>query len=122
MADNWVAVAAMGDLTEGAMVGVDAGDKQIAVYNVAGEFYATDNVCTHAYAMLTDGFLDGDIIECPLHGGAFCVKNGQGQGAPLAVPGHAGRDESGVEWSGPLPEGRKESSGVGGRCLSTAPG
>ncbi len=84
MAENWVAVAAKGDLAEGAMIGVDIGDRQIAVYNVDGQIYATDNICTHAYAMLTDGFLDGDIIECPLHGGCFNVKTGQGQGAPIS--------------------------------------
>ena len=61
-----------------------SGDKQIAVYNVEGEIYATDNICTHAFALLTDGFLDGDIIECPLHGGCFNVKTGEGQGAPIS--------------------------------------
>ena len=54
------------------------------VYNVAGEIFATDNICTHAFAMLTDGFLDGDVIECPLHGGCFKVKTGEGMGAPIS--------------------------------------
>ena len=57
------------DLEEGAMKGIELGDLQIAVYNVDGEFYATDNICTHAFALLSDGFLDGDVVECPLHGG-----------------------------------------------------
>lgn len=82
--EKWIAVAARADLAEGAMMGIDLGEKQIAIYNVEGEIYATDNICTHAYALLTDGFLDGDIIECPLHGGAFCVKDGAGQGAPIS--------------------------------------
>jgi hypothetical protein len=34
------------------------------------EVFATDNLCTHAQACLTDGTLSGDIVECPLHGGA----------------------------------------------------
>ncbi len=55
------------------MKGIELGDLQIAIYNVEGEIYATDNICTHAFALLTDGFLDGDVIECPLHGG--CFKN-----------------------------------------------
>jgi nitrite reductase/ring-hydroxylating ferredoxin subunit len=85
MADEkWVAVGKRSALEAGAMMGVDVGDLQIAVYNVDGEFYATDNICTHAFAMLTDGFLDGDIIECPLHGGCFKVKTGEGQGAPIS--------------------------------------
>ena len=81
--EKWVKVAARSALSEGAMVGVEAGDLQIALYNVDGEIYATDNTCTHAFAMLTDGFLDGDIIECPLHGGCFKVQTGEGQGAPI---------------------------------------
>src|SRR4051812_5770223 len=81
--EKWVAVAQRSALDEGAMMGVEIGDLQIALYNVEGEIYATDNVCTHAFAMLTDGFLDGDVIECPLHGGCFKVKTGEGQGAPI---------------------------------------
>jgi nitrite reductase/ring-hydroxylating ferredoxin subunit len=81
--EKWVNVAARSALAEGAMLGVEVGDLQIALYNVDGEIYATDNVCTHAFAVLTDGFLDGDIIECPLHGGCFKVKTGEGQGAPI---------------------------------------
>lgn len=49
----------------------------LALYNVDGEFYATSNICTHAIAILTEGFLDGDTIECPLHGGAFNVRTGE---------------------------------------------
>ncbi len=85
MADEkWIQVGPASDLNEGAMVGLEHGDLQIAVYNVEGEFYATDNICTHAFALLTDGFLDGDIIECPLHGGCFNVKTGAGQGSPIS--------------------------------------
>jgi nitrite reductase/ring-hydroxylating ferredoxin subunit len=82
--EQWVAVGNRTDLAEGAMKGVEIGDLQIAVYNVEGEFYATDNICTHAFALLTDGFLDGDVIECPLHGGCFKVKTGEGMGAPIS--------------------------------------
>jgi nitrite reductase/ring-hydroxylating ferredoxin subunit len=80
---KWVAVAPRSALSDGAMLGVEVGDHVIALYNVEGEIYATDNTCTHAFAMLSDGFLDGDIIECPLHGGCFNVKTGEGQGAPV---------------------------------------
>lgn len=65
------------------MLAATVGDRQIALYNVEGEIYATDNVCTHAFAILTDGWLDGDVIECPLHGGRFEVKTGKGLGPPI---------------------------------------
>ncbi len=82
--ETWVAVGNRAELDEGAMKGIELGDLQIAIYNVEGEIYATDNICTHAFAMLTDGFLDGDVIECPLHGGCFKVKTGEGMGAPIS--------------------------------------
>jgi nitrite reductase/ring-hydroxylating ferredoxin subunit len=82
--ENWVAVGSRAELNEGAMKGIELGDLQIAIYNVEGEIYATDNICTHAFALLTDGFLDGDVIECPLHGGCFKIKTGEGMGAPIS--------------------------------------
>ena len=85
MADDgkWIEVAERSALDEGAMMGVEVGDLSIALYNVDGEIFATDNICTHAFAVLTDGFLDGDIVECPLHGGCFKVQTGEGQGSPI---------------------------------------
>lgn len=65
------------------MRAVSIGDKQIALYDVDGEIFATDNVCSHAFAMLTDGWLDGNEIECPLHAGRFDVKTGKGLGPPI---------------------------------------
>jgi len=82
--ENWVAVGNRAELDDGAMKGIELGDLQIAIYNVEGEFYATDNICSHAFALLTDGFLDGDVVECPLHGGCFKVKTGEGLGAPIS--------------------------------------
>ena len=81
--ENWIKVAARADVAPGAVVGVKAGDLDIAVYNIDGQFYATDNICTHAQALLSDGWLEGDIIECPLHGGSFEVKTGKGVAAPV---------------------------------------
>ena len=83
MSQEWVAVAKTADIEPGKMMPVTAGDKQLALYNIGGAFYASDNECTHAYAMLTDGTIDGDVIECPLHGGAFEIKTGKGLGAPV---------------------------------------
>ncbi len=54
----------------------------LAVYNVDGQMFVTDNLCTHGSAMLTDGYQDGGIIECPFHGGSFDIITG----APKAFP------------------------------------
>ncbi|HJT05682.1 MAG TPA: non-heme iron oxygenase ferredoxin subunit [Stellaceae bacterium] len=81
--ESWVAVASVTALPEGDMVGVKVGDRLIALYNVAGRIYATDNVCSHAFALLSDGWLDGSEIECPLHAGRFDVTTGKGLGPPI---------------------------------------
>jgi nitrite reductase/ring-hydroxylating ferredoxin subunit len=81
--ESWVTVAARGAVEVGSVVGVKAGELDIALYNVDGEIYATHNVCTHAQALLSDGWLEGDVIECPLHGGRFEIRTGKGLGAPI---------------------------------------
>ena len=58
-------------------------DHPIALYEVGGQLFATDNECTHALAMLTDGWLEDDVVECPLHGGKFSVRTGEGLCAPI---------------------------------------
>ncbi len=79
----WITVAAQSKLAPGQVLGLRIGDRHIAIYNVDGEYFATDNVCTHAFALLHEGYLDGHVIECPLHGGCFDIRNGEGLGAPI---------------------------------------
>jgi nitrite reductase/ring-hydroxylating ferredoxin subunit len=74
---GWVRVAARGDLASDEVIGVEAGGRSIAVYDCDGTLFATDNICTHAYACLSDGWLDGEIIECPLHAARFDVRTGK---------------------------------------------
>ncbi len=81
--ETWIAVAPKSAVPEGEMLGVSAGGHQIALYNLDGEIYATDNICSHAFALLTDGYFDGDTVECPLHAGRFEIKTGKGMGPPI---------------------------------------
>lgn len=57
----------------------------IAIYDVNGEYFASDNKCTHGAARLSDGFLEGNQIECPLHQGRFDVCHGKALCAPLTT-------------------------------------
>ncbi len=63
-----------------------AGYPPIAVYNVGGSFYATNDFCTHGKASLSEGFIDGEIVECPFHGGQFNIRSGAPVMAPCVVP------------------------------------
>jgi len=86
MTDTLVKVCSVSDIAENSVKSFEVGNAVIAVYNVDGEFYATDNECTHATASLADGVLDGDVIECTLHFGAFNVKTGEAVQAPCFTP------------------------------------
>lgn len=83
MTDNWIDAAALADVPEGDVIGVQVGGKDIALYEVEGEVFATDNICTHGHARMSDGFLEGREIECPLHQGKFDVCTGKALCAPL---------------------------------------
>lgn len=58
----------------------------LAVYKVGSDYFVTDNLCTHGNAMMTDGFQDGGIIECPFHGGAFEIATGAPAVFPCTIP------------------------------------
>jgi nitrite reductase/ring-hydroxylating ferredoxin subunit len=86
MSDNagtWHKVVKVGDIADGEIVGTEVGDTNVALYNLDGTFYATDNICTHAFALLSDGWVSGDVVECPLHGGRFEIKSGKALGDPV---------------------------------------
>lgn len=80
---TWTRVASTSDLKEGGVMAVKIGEQAIGLYNVDGEYYATDAVCTHEMAMLTEGYLEDEIIICPLHQGCFDVRTGKGLGDPI---------------------------------------
>ncbi len=74
---NWVDALSTNELPADDVKGVAVAGRDIAIYTVGSDVYATDNICTHGHARLCDGFLDGHEIECPLHQGKFDVRNGQ---------------------------------------------
>jgi nitrite reductase/ring-hydroxylating ferredoxin subunit len=73
-----IVVGRIEDLCPGACVRLELPDgNELAVYNINGEFYATENSCPHRGAPLSDGVLCGHIIECGLHGWQFDVRSGE---------------------------------------------
>lgn len=85
-AGNWIRVAGVKQVGPGEMLAATLGQRKIAVFHLDdNSWHATDNVCTHAYALLTEGYLDGDSIECPLHAGRFDVRSGKGLCAPISA-------------------------------------
>ena len=77
MADaGFIKVAQVGELRSGEMVAVTVGYDQVLLTNIDGNFHAIDDVCSHAYACLSDGDLNGEEAACPLHGGSFNAITG----------------------------------------------
>jgi ethylbenzene dioxygenase ferredoxin component len=85
MADNIVRVCAQAEIAPDTVKAFDVDDKRLAVFNIAGKFYVTDDECTHASASLADGMLEGDVIECCMHLGAFHVPTGEVKAPPCTV-------------------------------------
>jgi nitrite reductase/ring-hydroxylating ferredoxin subunit len=79
-------VAHVADIEPGTMLHVDVAGRAIALYNVDGAFYATGDICTHRRARLSDGYLDGTVVQCPLHFGKFDITNGLPLNPPCKVP------------------------------------
>ncbi len=86
MADNFISACAADDVPENGVISVEIGEEQVAIYNIGGVFYATEARCTHGLANLADGILDGDVIECSFHFGAFHVPSGKAVQAPCSIP------------------------------------
>ncbi|MGJ8583814.1 MAG: FAD-dependent oxidoreductase [Marinosulfonomonas sp.] len=62
---------------------VEVDGLRLALFALEGEIYCTANICTHAFAILTDGHVEKGCIECPLHQGLFDIKTGKAQGVPV---------------------------------------
>jgi nitrite reductase/ring-hydroxylating ferredoxin subunit len=82
---NVVRVCAKSEVGPESVKAFEVGDHKLAVYNIAGTFYITDDECTHAAASLADGMLEGDVIECCVHMGSFHVPTGNVVQPPCEV-------------------------------------
>jgi len=90
-------VGGIEDLRPGACISVELPDgSELAVYNVNGEYYATENFCPHRGARLTEGALCGHVIECGLHGWQFDVRSGECLTVPDRIRTYRVRVEEGL--------------------------
>jgi nitrite reductase/ring-hydroxylating ferredoxin subunit len=81
-----IQVCATGDVAEGEALKVETEGLTLAVFNVEGDFYVTDDHCTHGPGSLSEGFLEGHEIECDFHQGCFDVRTGEVTSPPPMVP------------------------------------
>jgi biphenyl 2,3-dioxygenase ferredoxin subunit len=74
------------DVAVGGALKVEANDLTLAVFNVDGEFYVTDDTCTHGPGSLSEGYITDDVVECDFHNGAFNIKTGEVVAPPCIIP------------------------------------
>jgi nitrite reductase/ring-hydroxylating ferredoxin subunit len=81
-----IRLCATGDVPVGEVRKVETAGLTLAVYNVDDVFFVTDDACTHGPGQMSEGFLEGDVIECNFHQGKFNVRTGAVVGPPCMIP------------------------------------
>lgn len=83
---EWLTVCSAEEVPEGQLLGATAGDRKVLVANVAGEYLAVGDVCPHASCLLSDGWLEGEAVECGCHGSMFSMRTGAVIQGPAETP------------------------------------
>ncbi len=99
---DYVEIAPVSELPNGERLFVDVGDTPVVVFNIAGEFFAIGDVCTHDDGPLGDGDLEGHNVVCPRHGAEFDLRTGKAVSMPAVVdiPAHSVQVREGVIFIG----------------------
>jgi nitrite reductase/ring-hydroxylating ferredoxin subunit len=74
------------EVSEGTAIRVETGELILAVFNVDGEYFVTDDTCTHGPGSLSEGYIDDDVVECNFHNGQFNIRTGEVVSPPCMVP------------------------------------
>ena len=83
---GWQVVCRVDDVKTEDVLGWEHQGRSYAIFRApGGSVHATDNVCTHEHAHLSDGYVEGTTVECPRHSGRFNYQTGEALGAPVCV-------------------------------------
>jgi 3-phenylpropionate/trans-cinnamate dioxygenase ferredoxin component len=75
---GWIRACAADAVGDGEAVVVERADAPpIALFRIGDEYFAVDDTCTHDSYSLADGYIDGPIVECPLHMAKFDLRTGK---------------------------------------------
>ena len=82
-----IKVANVNDVAEGGLKKVDVNGEPVALFKIAGQIFATSNICTHEHCELDENhMMHGDVVECTCHGSQFNIKIGVNVLPPAAEP------------------------------------
>jgi len=82
----WLSIGPAEEIPPGEFVQTEIGDVFVAVYNVDGEFFAIEDVCTHDGEGLSGGVVEHDEVICPRHGARFSLRTGRALTPPAYEP------------------------------------
>lgn len=82
---DWIKVASAQELSNDEAKTVSVAGHGVALYRIDDEFFATDSMCTHATALLSEGYVEDGCVECPLHQARFDIRTGRAMCAPATV-------------------------------------
>lgn len=82
---EFVDIAPASELANGERLFIEVEGKAIVIFNIADQFFAIGDICTHDDGPLGDGDLEGFNIVCPRHGGEFDVQTGKATQMPAVV-------------------------------------
>jgi 3-phenylpropionate/trans-cinnamate dioxygenase ferredoxin subunit len=77
------------DLPPGKMKNIDVLGRTVLVVNVDGTYCAIDGICSHGFADLARGRLEGFVVECPRHAARYDVRDGRVVRGPIGAEGRA---------------------------------
>jgi nitrite reductase/ring-hydroxylating ferredoxin subunit len=86
MSAKRIELCSTGDVAPGAALKVETEGLTLAVFNLSGEFYVTDDLCTHGPGSLSEGYIEDDVVECNFHNGQFNIRTGEVVSPPCMVP------------------------------------
>ncbi|MFN8722624.1 MAG: non-heme iron oxygenase ferredoxin subunit [Rhodospirillales bacterium] len=81
-----IELCAAADVEAGKALKVEVHGFVLAVFNLDGDYYVTDDTCTHGPGSLSEGFIEGDEVECDFHNGKFNIKTGAVAAPPCMIP------------------------------------
>ncbi len=81
-----IEVCSAADVAPGTALKVETEGLTLAVFNVNGEFFVTDDLCTHGPGSLSEGYIEDDVVECNFHNGQFNIRTGEVVSPPCMVP------------------------------------
>jgi len=81
-----IALCKPDEVEAGHAIRVEKEGLTLAVFNLDGEFHVTDDECTHGPGSLSEGCIEGDVVECDFHNGQFNIKTGEVVAPPCMIP------------------------------------